>query len=95
MENEPLINLHPKSDFEKNLFLEHYVKNLKKENSDLKFEIGILKSELEELNYELNKPIEKGDYRAMYRQALKSVIDRNIKIKKLEQTLNNILTKSK
>jgi uncharacterized coiled-coil DUF342 family protein len=93
MKNEPLINLHPKTDFEKLLFANSYIKELKKENSDLKFEIGVLNSELDELHHELNKPIEKNDYRSMYRQLCKVLVDRNIKIKKLEQTLNNILTK--
>lgn len=47
--NDTLMSLNPKSSFEKLLWEKARTKELKKENKELRFEIGVLKSELDEL----------------------------------------------
>ena len=44
---EPLISLFPKTDFEKLLFALKYIDELKKENSLLKREVGLMKSDFD------------------------------------------------
>ncbi len=57
---EILINLHPDTDFEKNLFLEKYIKVLKTELSESRQKVGKLEGELVELSD--SKSIE-GEYK--------------------------------
>jgi hypothetical protein len=51
MEQEPLMNLRPKSPEEKILWLEFEKKELEKTNSDLNIKIGMYQSEIDELHY--------------------------------------------
>jgi len=46
---DTLINLHPETDFEKNIFLKKYIEILKAENSELRQKVGMLEGELIEL----------------------------------------------
>lgn len=59
MEQEPLMNLRPKSPEEMVLWLEFEIKELTAENQKLNMEIGILQSEIDELK-DLMKTEEKG-----------------------------------
>jgi hypothetical protein len=59
MEHEPLMNLRPKTPEEKLLWMELENKKLIAETKQLKVEIGILKSEAEEIKH-LMKQEEKG-----------------------------------
>lgn len=59
MEEEPLMNLRPKTPEEKVLWLEFEKKNLEEENRKLNIEIGMLQSEIDELK-DLMKQEEKG-----------------------------------
>ena len=49
MEQEPLMNLRPKTPEEKLIWLEHEKKELQKDNQRLNMEIGMLQSEIDEL----------------------------------------------
>ena len=51
MEQEPLMNLRPKTPEEKLLWLEHEKKELQKDNQRLNMEIGMLQSEIDELKH--------------------------------------------
>lgn len=59
MEEEPLMNLRPKTPEEKVLWLEFEKKNLEEENRKLNMEIGMLQSEIDELKDQM-KQEEKG-----------------------------------
>lgn len=59
MEEEPLMNLRPKTPEEKVLWLEFEKKNLEEENRKLNIEIGMLQSEIDELKDQM-KQEEKG-----------------------------------
>jgi hypothetical protein len=51
MEQEPLMNLRPKTPEEKVLWLEFEKKQLEESNSILNMEIGMLQSEIDELKH--------------------------------------------
>lgn len=51
MEQEPLMNLRPKTPEEKALWLELEKKQLEETNSNLNIKIGMLQSEIDELKY--------------------------------------------
>ena len=51
MEQEPLMNLRPKTPEEKVLWLEFEKKQLEESNSALNMEIGMLQSEIDELKH--------------------------------------------
>jgi len=51
MEEEPLMNLRPKTPEEKVLWLEFEKKQLEESNSILNMEIGMLQSEIDELKH--------------------------------------------
>lgn len=59
MEEEPLMNLRPKTPEEMVLWLEFEIKELTAENQKLNMEIGILQSEIDEMK-DLMKTEEKG-----------------------------------
>ena len=59
MEQEPLMNLRPKTPEEKVLWLEFEKKQLEESNSKLNMEIGMLQSEIDEMKH-LMKTEEKG-----------------------------------
>jgi predicted RNase H-like nuclease (RuvC/YqgF family) len=59
MEDEPLMNLRPKTPEEKILWLEFEKKSLEEENRKLNMEIGMLQSEIDELKHQM-KQEEKG-----------------------------------
>jgi DNA repair exonuclease SbcCD ATPase subunit len=59
MEDEPLMNLRPKTPEEKILWLELEKKNLEEENRKLNMEIGMLQSEIDEIRH-LMRTEEKG-----------------------------------
>lgn len=50
MIEEALINFKPETDFEKLLFANNQIKDLKKELKETKIKLGILQSEKDELN---------------------------------------------
>lgn len=75
------------TDFERNLFLKRQVK-------DLNFKIGVMQSEIDELNYELKKASEnnsKGAVGKMLESSQKSNAEKKIKIKELKTDLQRYI----
>ena len=94
MEDEPLMNLRPKTPEEKVLWLEFEKKNLEEENRKLNIEIGMLQSEIDELR-DLMKTEEKGSLiikNKKYKQQIKDLENRVKDLKKAnEQYLDRII----
>lgn len=94
MEDEPLMNLRPKTPEEKVLWLELEKKNLEEENRKLNIEIGMLQSEIDELR-DLMKTEEKGSLiikNKKYKQQIKDLENRVKDLKKAnEQYLDRII----
>jgi hypothetical protein len=84
MENEPLMNLRPKTAEEKVLWLELEKKTLEETNYKLNIEIGILQSEVDELNH-LMKTEEKGSLIIKNKTYKKQIKDLENKIKDLKR----------
>jgi len=59
MEEEPLMNLRPKTPEEKMIWLELDKKTLEEKNRELSIKIGIMQSEIDELKHQM-KQEEKG-----------------------------------
>lgn len=84
MEQEPLMNLRPKSPEEMVLWLEFEIKELTAENQKLNMEIGILQSEIDEMKH-LMKTEEKGAL-ILRNKNLKSLLNqKKEKIRALEK----------
>jgi len=94
MEDEPLMNLRPKTPEEKVLWLEFEKKNLEEENRKLNIEIGMLQSEIDELR-DLMKTEEKGSLiikNKLYKEQIKDLENRVKDLKKAnEQYLDRII----
>lgn len=89
-DDEPLMSLHPKTDAEKLIWERHSNGVLTKENKALKVEIGVLKSELDELKHlmkteQLSALILKN---RMYKQQL---LDHENRIKDLKRENERLL----
>lgn len=91
MEREVLINLVPKTDFEKLLFAENYIKQLKDCLRNERIEKGKLQSELDEAKYminELHKKIHSLNINN------KAIIER-VEIKKYIKTIKELRTNNR
>ena len=92
MDDEPLMNLRPKTSEEKMLWLEYEKKELVLENKKLNMEIGVIQSELDEIKH-LMKSDEKGAL-ILRNKALKELLrQKKEKIKSLEKDNDNFLQK--
>ena len=92
MDDEPLMNLRPKTSEEKMLWLEFEKKELILENKKLNMEIGVIQSELDEIRH-LMKSDEKGAL-ILRNKALKELLrQKKEKIKSLEKDNDNFLQK--
>lgn len=84
MEEEPLMNLRPKTPEERVLWLEFEKKELIQKNQKLNMEIGILESEIDELR-DLMKTEEKGALIIKNRNLKELLIQKKERIKALEK----------
>ena len=103
MMNEPLINLRPKTDFENLLWANKCIDILKKDNSRLMIERGIMKDEIDFLKedggkkeligeiYELKKKIE--ELKAFISELTGSGIKK--KLKNQKDTITGLINKNR
>jgi hypothetical protein len=84
MEEEPLMNLRPKTPEERVLWLEFEKKELVQQNQKLNMEIGILQSEIDEMKH-LMKTEEKGALIIRNRNLKELLIQKKERIKALEK----------
>jgi len=84
MEQEPLMNLRPKTPEEKLLWLEFEKKQLEESNRNLNMEIGMLQSEIDEMK-DLMKAEEKGALILKNRKMKVELIDKDNRIKDLKR----------
>jgi hypothetical protein len=84
MEQEPLMNLRPKTPEEKVIWLEYEKKQLEEANRELNIKIGILQSEIDELKY-LMKNEEKGALILKNKNLKMQLKDRENRIKDLKK----------
>jgi hypothetical protein len=84
MEHEPLMNLRPKTPEEKLLWMELENKKLIAETKQLKVEIGILKSEAQEIKH-LMKQEEKGALILKNKKLQIQIQDKDNRIKDLKR----------
>jgi regulator of replication initiation timing len=84
MEEEPLMNLRPKTPEERVLWLEFEKKELVQQNQKLNMEIGILQSEIDEMKH-LMKTEEKGALIIRNRKLKELLIQKKERIKALEK----------
>jgi|LakMenEpi03Aug12_release.lakeMendotaPanAssembly.Ray.scaffolds.fasta_scaffold1432504_2 hypothetical protein len=84
MEEEPLMNLRPKTPEERMLWLEFEKKELIQENQKLNMEIGILQSEIDEMKH-LMKTEEKGALIIRNKTLREALIQKKERIKALEK----------
>lgn len=84
MEEEPLMNLRPKTPEEQMLWLEFEKKELVRKNQKLNMEIGILQSEIDEMKH-LMKTEEKGALIIRNKTLREALIQKKERIKALEK----------
>ena len=84
MEEEPLMNLRPKTPEERMLWLEFEKKELIQENQKLNMEIGILQSEIDEMKH-LMKTEEKGALIVRNKNLKEVLVQKKERIKALEK----------
>ena len=84
MEDEPLMNLRPKTPEEKLIWVQLENKSLIEETKQLKFEIGVLKSEIVELKDSM-KQEEKGALILKNKRLQEMIKDRENKIRDLKK----------
>ena len=84
--NDVLININPKTDFEKLLFAQHEIKELIKINKSLYYEIGVLKSEMQEL-------VDSNKVNKAYTAHKIKIRDLELKNKKLKKDLSELINK--
>lgn len=84
MEQEPLMNLRPKTPEEKVLWLEFEKNKLEESNSKLNIEIGMLQSEIDELK-DLMKAEEKGALILKNKRLKDEVRDKENRIRDLKK----------
>jgi predicted RNase H-like nuclease (RuvC/YqgF family) len=84
MEQEPLMNLRPKTPEEKVLWLEFEKKQLEESNRNLNIEIGMLQSEIDELK-DLMKTEEKSALILKNRKLKAELIDKENRIRDLKR----------
>lgn len=92
MEEEPLMNLRPKTPEERMLWLEFEKKELIQENQKLNIEIGILQSEIDEMKH-LMKTEEKGALIVRNKNLREALVQKKEKIKALEKENDLFLQK--
>ena len=84
MEQEPLMNLRPKTPEEKVLWLEFEKNKLEESNHNLNIEIGMLQSEIDELKH-LMKTEEKSALILKNRQLKETLKDKENRIRDLKK----------
>jgi hypothetical protein len=84
MEQEPLMNLRPKTPEEKVLWLEFEKKQLEESNRNLNIEIGMLQSEIDELK-DLMKTEEKSALILKNKRLKEELKDKENRIKDLKR----------
>ena len=77
------------TDFEKLLFAENYIKELKQEIIKINLEKGILKSEIDELKYRLKSENPTADKLHKYKAQIKSTRAKCKKFENLYEQVNN------
>lgn len=92
MEEEPLMNLRPKTPEEMVLWLEFEIKELTAENQKLNMEIGILQSEIDEMK-DLMKTEEKGALILKNKNLKSLLIQKKERIRALEKDNSLFLQK--
>lgn len=92
MEQEPLMNLRPKTPEEKVLWLEYEKKQLEESNRTLNMEIGMLQSEIDELKH-LMKTEEKSALILKNRQLKETLKDKENRIRDLKKVNEQYLQK--
>lgn len=92
MEEEPLMNLRPKTPEEMVLWLEFEIKELTAENQKLNMEIGILQSEIDEMK-DLMKTEEKGALILRNKNLKSLLIQKKERIRALEKDNSLFLQK--
>jgi hypothetical protein len=84
MEDEPLMNLRPRTPEEKVLWLEFEKKQLEESNRNLNMEIGMLQSEIDELK-DLMKTEEKSALILKNRKLKAELLDKENRIRDLKR----------
>ncbi len=84
MEQEPLMNLRPKTPEEKVLWLEFEKKQLEESNRNLNMEIGMLQSEIDELK-DLMKTEEKSALILKNRKLKAELLDKENRVRDLKR----------
>ena len=64
---------------------EEAIQFLLKQNSDLQFEVGVLKSEIDQLNFEMSKKTEKNDFSKSIRLMQETIFRQAKEIEALKQ----------
>lgn len=84
MEQEPLMNLRPRTPEEKVLWLEFEKKKLEESNRNLNMEIGMLQSEIDELKH-LMKTEEKSALILKNRKLKAELLDKENRVRDLKR----------
>jgi predicted RNase H-like nuclease (RuvC/YqgF family) len=90
--DDTLMHLRPKTAEEKLMWAEMSVDKLKLENSQLKQEIGILQSDLEELKHEM-KSNQHGALLLKHKNLKNQILDKDNRIKDLKKTNDQLMDK--
>lgn len=91
-EDDTLIHLRPKTAEEKLVWAESSVDRLKHENSELKKEIGMLQSDIEELKHEM-KTTQHGALLLKNKNLKIQLLDKENRIKDLKKTNEQLMDK--
>jgi len=92
LEDDTLIHLRPKTSEEKLIWAEASIDTLKKENSELKKEIGILHSDIAELKHEM-KSDQYGALLLKHKNLKVQMLDKDNRIKDLKKTNEQLMDK--
>ena len=90
--DDTLIHLRPKTPEEKLVWAEVSINTLKRENSELKKEIGILHSEMTELKHDM-KSDKYGALLLKHKNLKIQMIDKDNRIKDLKKTNDQLMDK--
>lgn len=90
--DDTLMHLRPKTAEEKLMWAERSVDNLKKENSELKIQVGVLQSDIEELKHEM-KSNQYGALLLKHKNLKNQMIDKDNRIKDLKKTNEQLIDK--